>query len=105
MQTHAGSSFIGNAASHDEQGASITQMVIDGVQGTSTGPGLVQAVNKYGNIYEAAREYNSGVVDHDDLNAGMGATAGYVLDIANRMTGWMYANQGTSGACSVCGVC
>jgi len=105
MQTHAGSSFIGNDAGHEEQQASITQMIIDGTQGTSTGDGLVQGINRYGNIYEAARYYNSGIVNRFDVNAGMGATAGYVLDIANRMTGWMYGNDGTSGACTICGIC
>jgi len=105
MQSHAGGSFVGHAAARDEQQASITRMVVDGVQGTAAGDGLVQGVNRYGNIYEASRYYNSGVVDSSDLNAGLGATAAYVNDIANRMTGWMYANQGTSGACSICGIC
>lgn len=52
MQTHAGTSFVGNSASAEEQTASITQMVRDGVQGTSTGDGLVQLLNQYGDIYE-----------------------------------------------------
>lgn len=52
MQTHAGSSFVGSSASTDAQQASITQMVVDGMQGTSSGDGLVQLINKWGNIYE-----------------------------------------------------
>jgi hypothetical protein len=52
MQTHSGSSFIGNSASVDDQQASITAMVVDGMQGTSSGDGLVQLINKHGNIYE-----------------------------------------------------
>lgn len=52
MQTHNGVSFVGAAASVDEQKSSITQMVVDGMQGTASGDGLVQLINKYGNIYE-----------------------------------------------------
>lgn len=57
MQTHAGSSFVGSSASTDAQQASITQMVVDGVQGTSSGGGLVQSINQYGNIYEVGLQY------------------------------------------------
>ncbi|RFU36325.1 hypothetical protein B7463_g114, partial [Scytalidium lignicola] len=91
MQSHDGSSFVGNGASQSDQQTSITQMVIDGTQGTSSGDGLVQGINDYGNIYEAARYYNSGSVNSGNLNDGLGATASYVNDIANRMTGWVYA--------------
>jgi len=73
-------------------------MIIDGTQGTSRGSGLVQCINQYGNIYEAARCYNSGTVDTSNLNNGEGATASYVNDIANRMTGWLYASGGF-GSC------
>lgn len=52
MQTHDGSSFVGNSASVDDQQTSITAMVVDGIQGTSSGDGLVQLINKHGNIYE-----------------------------------------------------
>jgi hypothetical protein len=52
MQTHDGSSFVGSSASSDAQQTSITQMVVDGAQGTSSGAGLVQLINQYGNIYE-----------------------------------------------------
>jgi hypothetical protein len=54
MQSHNGASFIGNAASAGEQQASVTTMVVNGVQGTSNGDGLVQLINKYGNIYEVS---------------------------------------------------
>jgi len=93
MQSHDGSSFVGNSASTSAQQTSITQMIIDGTQGTSSGDGLVQGINIYGNIYEAARYYNSGEVTPSNLNAADGATASYVNDIANRMTGWVYAQQ------------
>lgn len=52
MQSHDGSSFVGNSASTSAQQTSITQMIIDGTQGTTSGDGLVQAINDYGNIYE-----------------------------------------------------
>ncbi|TVY71427.1 hypothetical protein LSUE1_G006464 [Lachnellula suecica] len=97
MQSAGGSSFVGNSASAAAQAASITQMIIDGTQGTAKGDGLVQCINQYGNIYEAARCYNSGTVDPSDLNNGEGATSSYVNDIANRMTGWLNANNGESG--------
>lgn len=45
-------SFAGSSASPDKQKQSIIQMIIDGVQGTSSGEGLVQGIDKYGNIYE-----------------------------------------------------
>ncbi|TAQ89314.1 hypothetical protein B7494_g2359 [Chlorociboria aeruginascens] len=89
MQSDGGSSFVGNSASASAQAASIIQMIIDGTQGTAQGDGLVQCINQYGNIYEAARCYNSGSVDSSNLNDGEGATASYVNDIANRMTGWL----------------
>ncbi|KAK1248994.1 hypothetical protein MKX08_007214 [Trichoderma sp. CBMAI-0020] len=93
MQSDGGVTFVGNSASDSSQQSSITQMVIDGTQGTSLGDGLVQCINQYGNIYEAARCYNSGAVNSGNLNDGEGATASYVNDIANRMTGWLYSNN------------
>lgn len=93
MQSDGGATFVGNSASQSSQQTSITQMVIDGTQGTALGDGLVQCINQYGNIYEAARCYNSGSVDSGNLNNGEGATNSYVNDIANRMTGWVYAGQ------------
>ncbi|EED17337.1 hypothetical protein TSTA_111730 [Talaromyces stipitatus ATCC 10500] len=95
MQSDGGSTFVGNSASNSAQQTSITQMVIDGTQGTADGDGLVQCINQYGNVYEtqAARCYNSGSVDSSDLNNGEGATNSYVNDIANRLTGWLYSNS------------
>jgi hypothetical protein len=40
-------------------------------------------------IYPALREYNSGSVNNGNLSDGMGATASYVSDVANRLTGWV----------------
>jgi hypothetical protein len=82
MQTHNGVEFN----PHNEKG-SILQMVRDGVQGTKFGDGLEQLVKRYGNIYSALRGYNSGSVDEKNLSNGLGATANYVSDIANRLMG------------------
>jgi hypothetical protein len=38
-------------------------------------------------IYRALRLYNSGSINEKDLSDGMGATASYVSDIANRLQG------------------
>lgn len=54
MQSDGGATFVGNSASTSSQQSSITQMVIDGTQGTSLGDGLVQCINQYGNIYEVS---------------------------------------------------
>jgi hypothetical protein len=71
-------------------------MGIDGVHGTKSGEGLVQGINKYANIYEAAWYYDSGAVNSEDLNDGVKATGSYVNDVANRMTGWV---SGEAGKC------
>lgn len=39
-------------------------------------------------VWPALREYNSGNVNAADLSDGRGATASYVSDLANRVTGW-----------------
>jgi hypothetical protein len=54
MQSDGGVTFVGNSASTSAQQSSITQMVIDGTQGTADGDGLVQCINQYGNIYEVS---------------------------------------------------
>ncbi|PMD12021.1 hypothetical protein NA56DRAFT_683522 [Hyaloscypha hepaticicola] len=71
MQAYAGSVSFDPS---DPQG-SITQMVVDGTQGTSRGPGLVQG-------------YNSGSIDFSNLSDGLGSTPSYASDIANRLQGW-----------------
>lgn len=71
-------------------------MVTDGTQGTSQGPGLVQWFNDQdyvndnagGNPYNVARGYNSGSIDFSNLSNGLGSTAAYASDIANRLQGW-----------------
>jgi hypothetical protein len=42
MQSNNGVTFVGNSASNAAQQQSITQMIIDGTQGTASGWGLVQ---------------------------------------------------------------
>lgn len=94
MQAYAGS------VSYDpnNMAASILQMVRDGTQGTSQGPGYVQWISQnsetsyagptQGNPYQAARGYNSGSINFADLSDPKGATDSYVSDLANRLLGW-----------------
>lgn len=89
MQSHNGAAF-----DPSKPVTTIRQMIIDGVQGTAYGDGLVQLVNQYGDYYTAARAYNSGSVMSSDLSNGMGATPCYVSDMANRLTGWTFAASG-----------
>ncbi|CAK4030596.1 Hypothetical predicted protein [Lecanosticta acicola] len=74
----------------------ITQMIQDGVAGTSSGAGLKQLFAQErpqsdGDAmayYRTARAYNGGsVAANGNLAAGC-CTAAYVEDIANRLTGW-----------------
>lgn len=62
-------------------------MVKDGTEGTRDGDGLKQLLARYGNYYEAFREYNSGSANSGDLNDPKGATRSYVRDAANRLMG------------------
>ncbi|KAL9089865.1 MAG: hypothetical protein Q9159_002335 [Coniocarpon cinnabarinum] len=95
MQSHNGVSF----SASDPKG-SITQMIRDGVQGTASGDGLVQILNAHGgDPWKASRVYNSGSIAPDgDLNNGNGATASYVMDVANRLKGWSL-NPGIAPQC------
>ena len=87
MQSHNGHTY-----NSDNPTLSILAMVQDGTQGTQDGAGLVQGLNQFGNVYEAARYYNSGVVGKD-LSKSQYGTACYVSDIANRLTGWSTAKN------------
>lgn len=81
-------------------------MIREGTAGTpwETGLGLVEAlrqasgsVNDVGRYYRAARIYNSGSVDASgNLEAGV-ATHCYASDVANRLTGWVLAEDGCDG--------
>lgn len=103
MQTHNGHDY--NSAHSAE---SILAMVQDGTQGTYAtagngttgngatggGEGLVQNLNYYTTLYGAARGYNSGYIPNSgDLSEAGGATACYVTDVANRLTGWVNAES------------
>jgi len=76
--------------------AEIVQMVRDGVEGTTAGPGLQQLLITTGaasddnisRFYRAARMYNSGsVAASGRLEDGI-ATHCYSSDVANRLLGW-----------------
>ncbi|CAM1509519.1 Fc.00g032580.m01.CDS01 [Cosmosporella sp. VM-42] len=100
MQSHNGS---GSCAGVNPCPAdTILQMIRDGTAGTSSGDGLQQtfakasaAINDTGSrgYYAAARMYNSGSVDYSNLNNGLGSTACYASDVANRLTGWTLASS------------
>ena len=84
--------------------ASITQMIVDGTQGTlPAGSGLVQLFNNQettgGNIYNVMRAYNSGsnCLNLGDLSKPVDLTASYVSDIANLLQRWMHGGSGASG--------
>ena len=89
MQSHNGHAYD---AKHSR--LSILQMIQDGTQGTEHGWGLVDNLNTYGNPYKAMRSYNSGYIpESGNLSEHAGATACYVSDIANRLTGWVRAES------------
>ena len=89
MQSHNGHTF-----KSDDPWLSILQMVQDGVQGTDAGAGLVYGLNRFGNVYEAARYYNSGkIASNGDLSQTNSGTPCYVSDVANRLTGWTTAKN------------
>lgn len=98
MQSHSGVSFVGGSAPQTKQQDSITQMIRDGVQGTASGPGLIQGINKFGDLWTAARAYNSGCANTNNLNDGISSTGNYVNGIANYMTGWV-KNPPTAQTC------
>ncbi|KAF8323959.1 hypothetical protein DL93DRAFT_2070113 [Clavulina sp. PMI_390] len=105
MQAYKGSVSYdsGNSA------ASILQMVRDGTEGTSQGPGYVQYLDggsayaytncNLGNPYDAARAYNTGSCSTSgNLHCARYGTASYVNDVANRLIGWN-GNGSPQGAC------
>ena len=74
----------------------ITNMIREGTAGTSSGDGLANCINQSGtssdqDFYRAARIYNSGSIHSSTrLECGI-ATHCYASDIANRLTGWVWA--------------
>lgn len=106
MQDHDGSATCNEAGRIQNPcpTSTIAQMIREGVAGTSAGDGLVQTMKQAqgsgtSKYYVSARIYNSGsLASSGDLGDGM-ATHCYVSDIANRLTGWVYAKK----ACSLDG--
>jgi len=93
MQSHNGHEY-----NPKHSRLSIMLMVQDGTQGTDAGWGLVDNLNLYGNPYKAMRGYNSGYIPTSgDLSEKAGATACYVSDMANRLTGWVRAKSECPG--------
>jgi hypothetical protein len=93
MQDHNGvhDCFNKNPCPNSE----IVGMIQEGTQGTSSGEGLQQILNRLSSsgaqkIYQAARIYNSGSLPGDGNLSGNGATNSYVSDIANRLTGCVF---------------
>lgn len=99
MQSHNGSgSCVGvNPCPYD----TILQMIRDGTAGTSDGAGIQGTVDQASGaigggsraFYAGARLYNSGSVDYNNLNNGLGSTGCYSTDVANRLTGWTLASS------------
>ena len=95
FQSHdgAGSCNNGGSVQNPCPQSEITQMVEDGVKGTSEGPGLQLHLAQTGSkdvsqYYKAARMYNSGsIAASGNLNDGI-ATHCYSSDIANHLLGW-----------------
>ncbi|KAJ5752704.1 hypothetical protein N7520_009621 [Penicillium odoratum] len=96
MQSHDGSGSCNKdgAIQNPCPESEIHQMIMDGVEGTSAGPGLKALIDQEGgsahvaSFYKAARAYNSGAVASSG-NLGQGiATHCYASDIANRLMGW-----------------
>ncbi|OCT47320.1 glycoside hydrolase [Cladophialophora carrionii] len=79
-------------------------MIFDGVGGTSTGDGLAKILNQLASssndaqaYYRAARQYNTGSIAQDgDLDVGGRSTNCYASDVANRLTGWVWAESACS---------
>ncbi|KFA65105.1 hypothetical protein S40285_10063 [Stachybotrys chlorohalonatus IBT 40285] len=101
MQSHNGGGSC--AWVNDCPWSEIREMVSDGTAGTAYGDGLRQtysraagALGDWGSraYYSAARLYNSGSVDYNDMNNGFTSTRCYAADVANRLTGWTLAARG-----------
>ncbi|KAJ9610845.1 hypothetical protein H2200_005622 [Cladophialophora chaetospira] len=105
MQSHNGG-FSCNTEGNIQTPCPASQifgMVADGVGGTSTGDGLAGILNQLANsndaqaYYRAARQYNTGWIAQDgNLNEGGDSTNCYASDVANRLTGWVWAASNCS---------
>ncbi|OCL09298.1 carbohydrate-binding module family 50 protein [Glonium stellatum] len=104
MQDHNGAATCNeNGVQNPCPTSTITQMIRDGAAGTSSGDGLKQCLAQAGTTdvsmyYKAARIYNSGsIVAGGNLGGGV-ATHCYASDVANRLTGWVFATHSCSEA-------
>ncbi|KAL9599071.1 MAG: hypothetical protein Q9219_004105 [cf. Caloplaca sp. 3 TL-2023] len=110
MQSHNGPATCNEDASpvYPCPAETIEEMIREGTAGHE-GMGLVEALRSadklvgagglgdVGRFYRAARVYNSGSVDGSgDLGLG-GATRCYASDVANRLRGWVEAEDGCDG--------
>lgn len=101
MQTHDGGFSCNNGGSLKAPcpNFEIFGMVFEGVAGTSNGDGLAGILDSVGGddakaYYQAARRYNSGSIGAGgDLELGGHSTNCYASDIANRLTGWVWADS------------
>ncbi|CAG9996973.1 unnamed protein product [Clonostachys byssicola] len=98
MQSHNGAGTC--AGKNPCPNAQILQMIRDGTSGTKAGDGIKQCLAKTSKVvtnaphravFAAARLYNSGSVDYNNLNNPFTATKCYSCDVANRLTGWTLA--------------
>ncbi|KIW08508.1 uncharacterized protein PV09_01402 [Verruconis gallopava] len=100
MQDHNGQATCNDSGNVQNPcpAATITQMIRDGVAGTPSGDGLEQTYAQApftgaAKYYGAARIYNSGsIAASGNLDDGI-ATHCYASDVANRLTGWVYAQK------------
>jgi len=98
FQSHNGSGTCADVTPCPD--SEIVQMVQDGISGTADGPGFKQLATQVGTTgaqqwYDVARWYNSGSnAPLSNLNDGDGSTSCYVMDVANRLTGWVSGNSG-----------
>lgn len=100
MQSHDGSGTCnsGSDVQNPCPQSEITQMIKDGTEGTSSGAGLEQCIQQtdasdVSKYYKAARIYNSGSIPSSGDLGAPGATPCYASDIANRLTGWVTAQD------------
>ncbi|KAK7214742.1 hypothetical protein V2G26_002745 [Clonostachys chloroleuca] len=98
MQSHNGAGTC--AGRNPCPNTQILQMIRDGTSGTKAGDGIKQCLAKTSKVvtnaphravFAAARLYNSGSVDYNNLNNPFTATKCYSCDVANRLTGWTLA--------------
>ncbi|KIW93902.1 uncharacterized protein Z519_05217 [Cladophialophora bantiana CBS 173.52] len=77
----------------------ITGMVLGGTAGTLSGDGLAGILSQVGGkdakaYYRTARQYNTGsIAESGNLDEGGYSTRCYASDIANRLTGWVWAES------------